>query len=341
MDSNNNSVNVNGLPNFGNSCWFNSSFQFIKPIMNKLLGKVQRKPGKYYNIFSHILIEYFSTYTNQSKFKNKYIDICARVQSNGGQEDSCESLYLLLEDFGSVVNNYISIKYKNVIKCTGCKSYQILNDGVAQCETILISKQLVKHDKNNGYNYNNNHFPISFDKFLSSILTREQVINESLIKNFKLNSNSNCNNTSCTNANIQMQTVLTTMPEFLIINTGRTYFANNSYIKSRTRLSIVSKFTITTPLDLDAKYKSNDNTSIDNNYVLCAIIVHLGQGINSGHYICYIRDIKPKSNLDLTSDSTSNSWYLCDDNNINPIANFNLDDKNIQSNCHLLLYIKD
>lgn len=304
-------IPINGLINFNNSCYFNASLQFIKPIIDKLYCTY---PNDTY--IQSLLFNYYKIYTNSSELRNKYIDISTKIKSNFAQEDSCQSLELLLDEINNSFKKNINVEFKQLIRCTQCNEYKILNEERTDTTPILISHEL------NNVNNNEN---ILFDKFLGSILTKEQA-NPSLNAYKEFKKSTNCN---CSEKNIIMQTVLTNMPQFLIINTNRTKFVSiNRSIKSKSLLQISNEFNITTPDNLNNRCNGSDSTDISNEFVLSGIIVHSGSSIGSGHYIAYMKDYNTQK------------WYECNDNSIQHITNFDSNSNEIQSNCHVLLYIK-
>ena len=302
-----------GLSNFGNSCYFNSSIQFLKPVFDTLALTIECDQ----NIFE-IVSSYYKNYYNTHHLRNKYNYICNKIKSNYGQQDSDEAILVFLDDILSIPNKDIkkifdfSIKYKHLVKCSKCKKFKICNDGNDQIDNVLISKYFTQNI--------HSHNTTNFNDFLGSILYRENA-DDDLIKTFK-------NETLCTcdNKYITIETVLTDMPKFLIIYINRC--SSNVSYKKDNRLQIANKFEITTPKSLE-EYCINKNLSnILHTYDLYGIIIHSGRSISGGHYYAYSKNVQ------------TNDWYNCNDSTVTKIDNFNLNDEYIQSNCSALLYIK-
>ena len=309
----NTNLSYTGLYNFGNSCYFNSSFQFLKPLFDTI-----KLNSNHTNNVLEILNDYYNCYYNKSFLYTKYKKICKAIHSNGGQQDSDEAILFLLNTILESPNYIkdtlnISVKYKNLIKCLGCEAYKICNDGKDQIENILISKYFTENTISS-----QNVTP--FKDFLSNVIKKESA-DDGKINTFKIETSCRC-----TDKKISFQTVLTEMPKFLIIYINRCYY--NKSAKNINRLQIAKYFQITTPESLEECCKDNHSKYILNDYHLYGIVIHSGNK-NSGHYYSCSRDVQ------------TNDWYICNDQNVNKIDKFDINNENIQSNCSALLYIKN
>lgn len=301
-----NSIHINGLQNFGNSCYFNSSIQLIKPIIDGLSNQM-------IDIDTQHLEDYYHTYTNSNNLRKKYIDICHKLHSNGAQMDCGESLRIILDNLGNKAKYNFSVKFKNVLSCNNCNLHYILNEEREEIDSVLISNAL--------NNVRNNKL-INFSNFLRSVLEKEPTQDtQYCLKEFK-NYHKKC---KCCTDHIVKQVVLTDMPKYLLIDTQRTNFSIYGS-KSSSCLQIAKNFQITTPANLKKKCEKNDSENIINSYDLSGIIVHYGS-IDGGHFFSYVKE--------------NNIWYKCNDNKISKIIDFNPNVEDIQSNCCILLYIKN
>jgi ubiquitin C-terminal hydrolase len=314
----NNPFDISGLNNLGNSCYFNSSLQLLKPIFDTLLSKIGF--NSYNNQLKNEIREYYNTYTDKDKLKTKYEYICNKLNSNGEQRDCHESLSILLNDIVDKLSENdksifsIRVKYNNLIRCSNCSQFKICNNGVEEFDNYLISYCFTNNKINNN--------PIPFDKFLGSVLQRE-CINENLMKTFR-QENKKC---TCDISNLGMQTVLTNMPTFLIIYVNRCNHIDQS--KLFNRLLISENFSITTPESLENRCRNGKKKDVIHTYNLYGIVNHDGGSMNGGHYYTYIKSV------------SNQKWYLCNDNNISKIKHFDSNDIKIQQNCVILLYIKN
>jgi ubiquitin C-terminal hydrolase len=320
MDNLTDISNISGLDNYGNSCYFNSSLQLLKPVFDTLLQNF----NKYDNDLKNKIVKYYSVYKDNDNLKKMYSYICEKLSSNKRQQDSHEALSVLLDD---IVDNMsdenksifsVRVKYNNLIRCSNCNEFKICNDGVEQINNYLISYCFTDPNMNR---YMNIHKQMPFDKFLGSVLIRENI-DTSLLNTFR-KENKKCN---CDIKYLGMQTVLTKMPTFLFVYVNRCSFERQTKIFDK--LSISDKFSITTPVSLENRCKYGEKSNVNNTYNLHGIVYHSGKSMNGGHYYSYIKNI------------IDQSWYLCNDGIVNKINDFDYNDINIQQNCVILLYIK-
>jgi ubiquitin C-terminal hydrolase len=291
---------INGLHNFGNSCYFNACIQLLKPVYEHLDDAD----------------DFYSFYYDYNNLKNKYLSICHKLKSSGNAEDASETILILIDELNTKYKNVCSLKYNRLNKCNNCNNFKIYNEDSYEINTILMSSEL---------NYKNENDIIKFDKVLSNMLTKEHIDNDNIINNFKKEF-INCN---CNKNYLLTQLVLIDMPKYLFINVGRYRFVDqNITIKNKCNLLIYNKFQISTPISLKEKLlnNNNNNNNIYHKYRLIGLILHLGNNSNNGHYITIINN--------------NNKWYYCDDMIINEINIFDLNDELIKKNSYLLLYIK-
>ena len=284
-----------GLPNYGNSCYFNACMQILKII------------------YDHIEVDtnFYDIYYDVNKLKELYIKLS---NNEYRQEDCGEILSIFINNLNNITNNF-NIKYKRILKCTLCGELNIMNEKREEIDTILISNQL---------NYKSENDEITFDNMFSNIINKEHVSDTVAVEKFK----AEYFKCSCSVNHIFTQVVLLEMPKFLIINVGRYNFVNNTtIIKNTCKLNIVDTFNITTPVNIKEIYNNVINNVI-NNYVLWGVVLHLGNTTESGHYLCYIKDIN------------INKWILCNDSYIEVLENFDINNITIKQNSYLLLYIK-
>lgn len=306
-----------GLCNFGNSCYFNSSIQFLKPIFDNLL---------HCNIYCHdnlknAIASYYKTYNDNNLLYKKYNFFAKLMDSRGGQQDSDEAIMFILDEINSQLNDIekqifsIGVKYKNLISCKKCKSFKICNDDIDQNDITLISKYFT-----NGSEKLSNKI-VPFNVFLGDILIKE-IADESMVMSFKKHQ-SICN---CDDSHIIKQIVLTDMNKFLIIYVNRCNYGSS--MKINNRLQIETQFKITTPQSLYDRCSGTNMTDIVHEYILCGIIIHSGCSIHFGHYYAYSKNI------------ATDDWYCCNDSMCYKLENFDVNTIDIQSNCSALLYIK-
>jgi ubiquitin C-terminal hydrolase len=111
------------------------------------------------------------------------------------------------------------------------------------------------------------------------------------------------------------QTLIESLPKFLIFHLKRFSFEEEGAHK-------ISKF-ISFPIDLFLDPKSFTRTKIEKEFKLHAVVTHIGNKVNDGHYI-----------IDLFK---NNNWYSCDDHlisNVNNIQNV------LHRNAYILIYKK-
>ena len=311
----NNKIPYRGLSNFGNSCYFNSSIQFLKPVFDTITLS-----SNYDQTVFETLSIYYKNYYNRDQLFNKYRYICAKINSNGGQQDSDEAILVLLDDIISIKNEYIKktfdfdVKYKNLIKCSKCKKFKICNDGNDQIEVVLISKYFTQ---GSDISYDT----VKFSNFLGHVLNKENIDLE-FIKTFRNETSCDCNK-NC----VMMQTVLTDMPKFLIIYINRCDGINST--KAYGKLQIANQFEITTPESLEKRCTNENFSNKNHTYNLYGIVIHSGRSIHGGHYYTYSKDVQ------------TDEWYCCNDSSVEKINNFDQNREDIQSNCSALLYIKN
>lgn len=312
---NNNIQPYNGLHNFGNSCYFNSSIQFLKSIFDTIISSSHELSDD----IVKILFEYYEYYYNQNHLLNKYQYICKKIHSNFGQQDSDEAILTIIDDIMSSLNSSskeifnIGIKYQHLITCSRCNKFKICNDGNKQIENVIISKYLSTHLKSTN--------EVPFNKLLGNMLNKEYADDE-IIKTFKKEQSCNCDNVGIT-----IQTVLTDVPKFLIVYINRCLYDRQHKLNGK--IQIASKFEITTPSSLEDRCANKPYHDISHKYALYGIIIHTGNTRNSGHYYTYSKN------------HNTNVWYMCNDKSVHEVENFDPNDSNIQSNCSALLYIKN
>jgi len=290
--------NIIGLPNFGNSCYFNSIMQLLKPIHDYISNKTN-------NIED--LLPYYESYYNQDKLLEMYVKIMKKLNSNGEQQDAGEALLDIIDKLNDKYKFFNTI-YNNVIRCNNCKVFRLSerNDN----NTILSTTELnfLKED-------------ITFKRLLSCLLKSEINNEQSLINLFRED-----NKCKCLTNNLTIQMVLVDLPEILLINIGR--YNNLTNIKNTSNLTISRYLQITTPKNLNDKLLNLDNTDINNEYELYGIILHLGNSMNSGHYIAY------------TKNYYTNKWYSCNDYSINELEELDINSDILKKNSYILLYMK-
>lgn len=306
-----------GLPNVGNSCYFNAFIQVVKPLMFEILNKEKLQPvfekndaseqDKFTNELiiatNNFFTKYFAGENFNEEYKKIYIIINhIRKFPIGSQQDSSEAISLITD----IVKNYDHLKYlttvgfNQVIECNNCSYYKICD---IQEEAMLISNTLQTTPEQT----------ISFKHFLGNMLTKCDF-EPTKSNEFKCNCNHN------NNPSLNIKTVLTKMPKYLTINVGR---YDNDKRKITKPIDIAQQFKITTPINLNDFITRKNNDKIEYNYELIGIAVHHGFSLNGGHYVAYCK--------------VGNQWYYCNDGHVS-ICEIPDMMREAYSNCTLLVY---
>jgi ubiquitin C-terminal hydrolase len=290
-------MELKGLPNIGNSCYFNASIQLCRLISGFIF-----KDDNEENFFIRDIQSLFHSEDQQNEI-NKYMRIYGFVANNlhyqiGEQQDSCEVLQFIIDKYVDLIYNkekLLSV-FNQVVFCINCCNIRICNE---QKESMLISYEL----------NNNTNDDIEFDQFISSMISVQNV--EHI--------NTEC---KCELPSAQVQTIFTSLPEYLFIKVGR---CDSTTSKIYKKLKFSNEFDIDYPINLEKNIKGIDKRKVNSHYNLIGIILHHGQTSNTGHYSSIIK-------LD-------NNWFYCDDLLVRPIDIGN-DIEYIQKNCCVLLYHK-
>ena len=312
-----------GLPNIGNSCYFNAFIQVVKPLMYEILSKeqLQEIPTplnasdsiKQNTATTNELVvatnNFFTKYFNdpakdiREEYKQIYIIINnIRKFQFGSQQDSSEALFLITD----LVKNYqhlkslVTVGFNQVIECNKCGCYKICD---IQEEAMLISNTL----------QTTNDSAISFKQFLGNMLIKCEF-EPTTSNEFKCK----CNNEHKNSLNIKI--VLTKMPKYLFVNVGR---YDNNRRKITKLLEIALNFKITTPLNLNDILAKQNNDKIEHTYDLIGIAVHHGNTLNGGHYTAYCK--------------VNDQWYYCNDGHVSS-CDINKSIQEASGNCTLLVY---
>ena len=289
-------VVIRGLPNIGNSCYFNATIQLCK-LISSFNFKDDSNPQ---NSFIRDIQSIFQTEDQESEI-NKYMRLYGFIANNlrfqiGDQQDSCEVLQFIIDKYVDLIDNkdlLLSV-FNQIVLCSNCDNYRICNE---QKESMLISHEL----------NNTTEEEIEFNQFLNNIVSIQEVDN--------INTECNCNSPKA-----KVQTIFTSLPNYLFINVGRCKYDTTKLYK---KLKFVKEFTIDYPLDLKQSLNGTDTRKISRTYQLSGIIIHHGNSSHSGHYASII-----KMNED---------WIYCDDGMIGKV-NIDNDMEYIQKNCFVLLY---
>lgn len=137
---------IRGLPNIGNSCYFNSSIQLCRLIS----GFTFKDENDEQNAFIKDIQSVFQTENHQEEI-NKYLRLYGFVSKNmqyqiGSQQDACEVVQFILDKYIDLIENknkLLSV-FNQVIACLNCDTYRIVPE---QKESMLIS-----HELNNNLN---------------------------------------------------------------------------------------------------------------------------------------------------------------------------------------------
>jgi len=303
-------MELKGLRNFGNTCYFNSAIQLLMklPIFE---GNVDCQD----NIII-LMKKLYDSYRSLEKsadeeLHNLYVAVCKeKGYQLGTQQDSCEFMQFMLSKIADFMPNKheITIVMNQLLKCEGYGSidgkcnnpYKICVD---QKESILISNAINDAEHQN--------VEIDFKTFLQHALQLSSCELKDYI----------CN---CVEPNHVVQTVLTDLPKYLFINVGRGFAFSQ---KKMNILTIANNFTLSTPIDLKELCDTGNTLYATHTYKLCGIIVHYGFSLNSGHYISYVKN--------------NDDWFICNDGLITEIKNFSHHLHDMQRNTCVLLFIKE
>lgn len=290
-----------GFNNIGNSCFFNAALQLLKLPFAHIITQEDwyLKPDDIFSTIYEFYSKVLADNVTKEDYQMLYLMTMGRLKYNTlTQQDSGEVIQLFLNKMTSYSKSKedICIVWNEIHSCAKCDEYKILDK---QINNILYS---------NALNVLDGRY-IKFADFLKYTLARNPGEN----KDFKC---------KCDRPIIRVQSALTKLPRFLIINIAR--YINGTGRKVDKPLEIASKLNITTPVDLDGRITGKNREIINNTYKLSGIVVHYGHTLNSGHYIAYGK--RP------------DGWKLFDDNSVTDIKELKLDDNTIMSNAYVLLY---
>jgi len=284
---------IKGLPNIGNSCYFNSSIQLCKLIKNIEFQDSNCTE----NSFIRDIQNLFENNDEISNYLKLYTYISSKLQYQQlSQQDSSEVVQFIVDKFVDLIsdkNKLLSI-FNQIIFCSNCSYYRICNE---QKESMLISHEL----------NNSSSDTIEFLDFFKNIISIQNIDNL----------NTEC---KCDSPKAQIQTIFTSLPEYLFINVGRCDYTTRKIYK---KLLFNSDFNIDNPIHLENSIKGIDIRKKNNHYILIGIIIHHGETSNSGHYSSIIKH--------------NEEWIYCDDLRIVKI-DINNEMEYIQKNCCVLLY---
>lgn len=297
---------IKGLPNIGNSCYFNAFIQICNPLIDDLIknniNRVEQSTNNLLNVVYLFYNKYFMTDNIMDEYINMYKALNIKKNfSFKTQQDSSEMILLitdLLKD-NKLTKSLVSVEFNQVIQCNNCLSYKIC---AKQIESMLISNTLMTSN--------------------NSVITFKEFLGNSLLKNNFIPAPSDEFKCKCNEKTPTIRTVLISLPTYLYINVGR---YDNNLRKIKKTLEIPDNLTITTPINIDDILSKKNNDKINNTYQLTGIVVHIGSVLNSGHYVAYIKK--------------DTDWYYCDDLTVSKCDIQNKIDL-IKQNCTVLLYKK-
>jgi ubiquitin carboxyl-terminal hydrolase 36/42 len=322
-------ITPTGLPNIGNSCYFNAFIQICKPLAYEVLTKNLLAPlveevdddaddtakkrtennksmNRLLTVFRTFYEDYFQGGQLSKSYRDFYLTVNAiRKFTLGSQQDSSEGITLvtdLIKSNQSAKHN-VTVAFNQVIECANCHTYKICD---VQEEAMLFSNSLNMSVQ----------VLTSFKEFLGNTLIRN---------NFEP-TDPNIFTCHCPNKKLTIRMVLTQLPKYLYINVGR--YSNNGN-KLTKRLEVANNFSVQVPCNLEDVVSKKNNAKIEHDYDLFGIVIHHGGSLHSGHYVAYIRD-----------NVHSETWHYCDDSRITTMNNFNLQSSDIQANCTVLLYVR-
>lgn len=307
-----------GLPNIGNSCYFNAFIQICKPLLFEILtiNKLQLFEESTKNTNTNILINslndfynnYFTYKENGRNFIHEYKQLYLIINKIrhfqiGSQQDSSEAILLvtdLIKDY-TYLKSLVTIGFNQVIQCNNCFSYKMCD---IQEESMLISNTLLTKNTT-----------VSFKEFLNnSLIPCNYIPTES--DDFKCKCDSN------NQKSYNIKTVFTSLPKYLFINVGR---YDNHQRKIMKMVEIENLFKISIPVNLNDVLLKKNNDKIQYHYDLIGVTIHNGMSLDSGHYTAYSK--------------CGDQWFYCNDNSVSK-CDITEKKNDICLNCTVLLYIK-
>ncbi|CAF1341951.1 unnamed protein product [Adineta ricciae] len=282
-----------GLKNLGNTCYLNVILQIFAhtpPLMRWVLtDKHHETCLKYNNCFLCSFQETLQTMyrISEQDLNRFYTPILLRSQleklsiefAENTQQDCNELLIKLLDhtaQSSSIFHKIFNFQTYYVVCCDVCRSLsgQIESQTILQCAITQSNTIPRLNDCLNGY-------------FKEELLTGENAY-ECL---------------SCQKKqNATRETKVHSLPQILLISLKR--FRANGHAKLRTKVLYDEVLHFDQWLSDDCRAKTVDKEKF---YYLYALIIHCGNAMESGHYICYIKD------------ESTNKWYEANDESIKPI----------------------
>ena len=239
---------VTGLPNLGNTCWFNATVQAIVTVIKKV-NSAEIKSSAHLNDdeLQSFLVQIVNSKLNVEAYLQKTIlSVCKKCKFQYGAQQDAEEFYRL-SNLTNILRSFETpsvLKWQMSYRCKNCNA--ISSDEIEEHPDLILP--LETHSTGNS-------LKDIFDNFCDGKETKRC---------------SNCSVTGLHSTKVLFQNA----PRVLVICLGRIIHDVFIYKSSK---AVSPPSTILT----------NAQNSTYNTYQLTSMLIHLGSRYDSGHYVTY------------------------------------------------------
>ena len=271
-----------GLPNFGNSCWFNAVIQAIAYVLKTAkfdANSTSEFQSPNTNSGLGILLEklLFNRPVSENLLKEAITLACNQCKFEFGTQNDPEEFYRLSELNHVLEANHVSctVRTQTSYRCKSCDL--ITTNNVTEQQDIILPAK-------------------------NSIDTLQEILD------------SHCSNVAikkCTYCDLKIshtsRTIFKELPQVLVVCLSRVSLNNGTITKATNTVSPFQDIVIEDTL-----------SNCRNTYKLISAVVHMGTSHDNGHYICYnvidVRSVLMVNDKNISTETFSTIKHTVDTN---------------------------